>query len=95
MFIDCGSIEKIDLTGLKMENSVDMRYMFANCKNLKEVIMPYFGPGERCESIFDKCQSLRTVNISGYYNNPKVIRHEYDYTMEYLRSKYNNIDFVK
>jgi hypothetical protein len=95
MFYDCKSIEKIDLTGLKMEYSQFMGLMFAGCKKLKEVILPYIAPDHKCDNIFAQCKNLKTVDISGYYNNSNVDNNTYESTMRHLKSKYSNIHFIK
>lgn len=68
MFAGCTSLEEIELgisaDGKAADTDTNMRYMFKDCSALKRAVLGGFCATDM-GAMFDKCESLETVDISG------------------------------
>ena len=75
LFEGCTHLERVDLSGLSLENCTDSSAMFKDCKNLR-----YLGLGDEfntsnvttMKSMFENCHSLLTLNFPQNFNTSKV-----------------------
>lgn len=66
MFMNCSSLEKIDLSGLHFSAVTTTWRMFENCSKLSEVDLSGFSGAyciEDTDSMFSHCSSLKTIDM--------------------------------
>ncbi len=73
MFYDCEALESIKgFEGVSTEKAVSMKYMFEDCKNLKELDVSGFNTSKvtSMDSMFAGCGSLNKLDVGGFDTKP-------------------------
>ena len=68
MFLNCRSLESLDLSGLDTSSATDMSYMFSGCSSLKSLDLSGFDTSSvvGMRGMFDGCSSLESLDLSGF-----------------------------
>ena len=68
MFLDCSSLESLDVRSFNTESAENMGYMFAGCTSLKTLDLSYFNTENvrYMYSMFAECTSLETVSLDRF-----------------------------
>ena len=83
MFYNCKSLEEIDLSFLKVQSIKIMRGMFANCINLRKVVIPR-SVKKIVNSSFDNCDKRKLV-LRVYRNSfAEAYAKHYGFYMSYI-----------
>ena len=68
-FIDCSSLESLDLSGIDTRNVENMSYLFEDCKNLKSINYGKFNTAKvnDMENMFKGCEAFTGITFpSGF-----------------------------
>ena len=68
MFLDCRSLESLDLSGLDTSSATVMSYMFRGCSSLESLDPSGFDTSSvvGMRGMFDGCSSLESLDLSGF-----------------------------
>ncbi|CAD5898193.1 BspA family leucine-rich repeat surface protein [Carnobacterium maltaromaticum] len=68
MFINCSSLESVDMSGVDMSNVTDLADMFARCSSLRSVDLSNWDTSNvtRTAGLFFGCSSLESVDLSNW-----------------------------
>ena len=75
LFDECTSLTTIiGIENWNINNFINMKHMFRNCKSLTSINMPNFNPINKCDvdELFNGCNSLINVNIIGWHMSSKI-----------------------
>ena len=67
MFANCSNIKSIDISSFSFNKAIDLSYMFFDCINLNNIVLPDSStPSSKCLlfGIFYNCNNLIEMNIS-------------------------------
>ncbi|MBR0152250.1 MAG: BspA family leucine-rich repeat surface protein, partial [Lachnospiraceae bacterium] len=69
MFVDCASLEHVDLSGFDVRNVEEMAGMFSGCESLKSLDLSSFVPEQASDlsEMFSGCTSLTRVDLSNFH----------------------------
>ena len=87
MFVNCSSLEKLDLKNFNTENVKDMSFMFSGCNNLTELNIQSFNTTKvtNMACMFYDCSNLENLDIKNF-NTEKVTN------IEYMFNKCNSLE---
>lgn len=68
MFLACGALKKLDLSGFETSNVTNMGSMFSNCGGLKTLDLNNFDTSNvtNMNYMFNWCNSLETLDVSAF-----------------------------
>ena len=68
MFVNCNSLEELDVSGFNTENVTNMAYMFQNCYEIEELDLSNFNTENVTDmsGMFDTCISLSNIDVSSF-----------------------------
>ena len=68
MFLQCGSLEYIDLSLFNTTHVIDMSFMFYRCYSLKSIDLSLFNTNnvENMSHMFENCRNLKSIDLSSF-----------------------------